>query len=221
MEENKSTGAIPASSGTQTAKPATSSTAAPTPKATTTPAGTKPVAPSVKRQTPPVVKPSANPAPVNNTPQGTPDAKKLLRQKILNAIVQKRVGETRQSIFTQLGVKNNQELTALLEKVKGYEDLNSKFYNLNNELTTLKAEKVAVSNGVRQDKVDDLLTFLKGKGLDYTPENIQQVAQSHPEWLTQPEAVKPATIGKVGQQTQPVTSDIEKARNLFPSLRKK
>jgi hypothetical protein len=230
MEEKKVEGAIPASSGTQTAKPATSSkpaTAAPTPKATvqtTPPAGTKPVvAPSVKRQTPPpvAIKPAANPAPVNNTPKGTQDPKKLLRQKLLNTIVQKRIGETRQSIFTQLGVKNNQELTALLEKVKGYEDLNSKFYNLNTELTTLKAEKVAISNGVRQDKLDDLLTFLKGKGLDYTPENIQQVAQSHPEWLTQPEAVKPATIGKVGQQTQPVTSDIEKARNLFPSLRKK
>jgi len=217
MEEKKVEGAIPASSGTQTAKPATSSKpiAAPAPKAPL-PTGTNtPKAP---------IRPAAQPAPLTKKPAGVApqrpvDPKTQLRQRILNSIVQRRVGETKQSIFNQLGVKSEQELNALLEKVKGYEELNGKFYAINTELSTLKAEKVAAASGVRNEKIDDLLTFLKGKGLEYTPQNIQQAAQSHPEWLAQQEAVKPATIGKVGQQQQPVTSDIEKARNLFPSLR--
>jgi hypothetical protein len=214
MEEKKVEGAIPASSGTQTttAKPATSSKpiAAPAPKATL-PAGTNaPKAP---------VKPAPLTRPAGNVPQRPVDPKTQLRQRILNSIVQRRVGETKQSIFNQLGVKSEQELNALLEKVKGYEELNGKFYAINTELSTLKAEKVASASGVRAEKVDDLLTYLKGKGLEYTPQNIQQAAQGHPEWLAQQEAVKPATIGKVGQQQQPTTSDIEKARNLFPSLR--
>jgi hypothetical protein len=201
------TGTNPGTSGEKNAAPTPKAEVKPTPKGVNTPKA---------------IRPAANPTPITTQQQQRPvDPKTLLRQKILNNIVQKRVGETKQSIYKQLGVQNDKELNGLLEKVKGYEDLNSKFYNLNTELSTLKAEKVAVASGVRQDKVDDLLTFLKGKGLDYTPENIQQIAQSHPEWLTQPEAVKPATIGKVGQQTQPSVSDAEKARNLFPSLRKK
>jgi hypothetical protein len=205
-------GAIPASSGTQTAtaKPAA-------PKATTSPAGSN---------TPKAIKPAANPTPQvkpagPTKPQQPVDPKTLLRQKILNSIVQRRVGETKQSIYKQLGVQSEQELNALLEKVKGYEELNGKFYAINTELSTLKAEKVASASGVKPEKIDDLLTYLKGKGLEYTAENIQQAAQGHPEWLAQATeaVVKPATIGKVGQQQQPVTSDIEKARNLFPSLR--
>jgi hypothetical protein len=208
MEEKKVEGAIPASSGTPTAtaKPATRSTpiAAPAPKATL-PTGTKPA--------------PVRPTGVAPQPQRPVDPKTQLRQRILNSIVQRRVGETKQSIYNQLGVKSEQELNSLLDKVKGYEELNGKFYAINTELSTLKAEKVAAASGVRNEKVDDLLTYLKGKGLEFTPENIQQAAQGHPEWLAQQEAVKPATIGKVGQQQQPTTSDIEKARNLFPSLR--
>jgi hypothetical protein len=208
MEDKKVEGAIPASSGTPTAtaKPATRSTpiAAPAPKATL-PTGTKPA--------------PVRPTGVAPQPQRPVDPKTQLRQRILNSIVQRRVGETKQSIYNQLGVKSEQELNLLLDKVKGYEELNGKFYAINTELSTLKAEKVAAASGVRNEKVDDLLTYLKGKGLEFTPENIQQAAQGHPEWLAQQEAVKPATIGKVGQQQQPTTSDIEKARNLFPSLR--
>jgi hypothetical protein len=208
MEDKKVEGAIPASSGTPTAtaKPATRSTpiAAPAPKATL-PTGTKPA--------------PVRPTGVAPQPQRPVDPKTQLRQRILNSIVQRRVGETKQSIYNQLGVKSEQELNSLLDKVKGYEELNGKFYAINTELSTLKAEKVAAASGVRNEKVDDLLTYLKGKGLEFTPENIQQAAQGHPEWLAQQEAVKPATIGKVGQQQQPTTSDIEKARNLFPSLR--
>jgi hypothetical protein len=215
MEDNKNLGGIPASSGTPTAtaKPATSTNTAP--KATLPAGNNTPKAP---------VKPVANSAPVRPTgvapqPQRPVDPKTQLRQRILNSIVQRRVGETKQSIYNQLGVKSEQELNSLLNKVKGYEELNGKFYAINTELSTLKAEKVAAASGVRNEKVDDLLTYLKGKGLEFTPENIQQAAQGHPEWLAQQEAVKPATIGKVGQQQQPTTSDIEKARNLFPSLR--
>jgi hypothetical protein len=213
--EEKQIAAIPAASGstTSTAKPVA---AAPTAK----PAGTAAPAPQ------PAIARKPNPALPAGTPQSTQnivrDPKTLLRQKILNNIVQRRIGETKQSIYKQLGVQSEQQLQDLLGKVKGYEDLNSKFYNINTELTTLKAEKVASASGVKPEKIDDLLTFLKGKGLEYTAENIQQAVQGHPEWITnQAEAavVKPATIGKVGQQQQPVTSDIEKARQLFPSLR--
>jgi hypothetical protein len=216
MEEKKELGGIPASSGsklTPTAKP-TAAPAAPAPKAK--PAPTTAAAPVGPKQLPPQLKPVGTP----NAPTAK-DPKSLLRQKILNTIVQRRVGETKQSIYKQLGVQNEQELNSLLEKVKGYDELNGKFYAINTELSTLKAEKVASASGVRAEKVDDLLTYLKGKGLDYTAENIQQAAQGHPEWLVNQaqEVVKPATIGKVGQQQQPTVSDVEKARQLFPSLR--
>jgi hypothetical protein len=224
MEERKELGGIPASSGntTSTAKPVA---AAPTANKPAGPAAPAPqVAPTIARKpgqpTPalPVNKPAGTPQSTQNIVR---DPKTLLRQKVLNNIVQRRIGETKQSIYKQLGVENEQQLQDLLGKVKGYEDLNSKFYNINTELTTLKAEKVALASGVRTEKIDDVLTYLKGKGLEYTAENIKQAVQTHPEWITnQAEAVvKPATIGKVGQQQQPVTSDIEKARNLFPSLR--
>lgn len=145
-----------------------------------------------------------------------------VRQEFLNRIVQRRINESKGQIFKQFGVNTIEELTSLVNKAKGYDELNGKFYAANNELTTLKAEKVAQASGVRAEKVEDLLIYLKGKGLDYTQENIQTVAQSHPEWLSDPkqEVVQPATIGKIGQTTKPVVSDVEKARQLFPSLRK-
>jgi hypothetical protein len=231
-------GGIPTSSGstnTPTAKPVV------TPKATTTPAGavrqtpttltkppvgqTNPAVPQARpvrpvRPATPQVRPATPVAPVKPS---AVDPKTALRRQILNNIVQRRIGETKQSIFKQLGIQNAEQLQELLGKVKSYEDLNSKFYNINTELTTLKAEKVATSSGVKPEKVDDLLTYLKGKGLEYTAENIQQAVATHPEWIVnqQQAQVRPATIGKVGQQTQPVVSDIQQTRNLFPSLRKK
>ena len=117
----------------------------------------------------------------------------------VTTILKRRIDRYQNSVFNKYGVKNAQELDSLFEKAKGYDDV----IKSRDELT----EKVAfMSNNINPDKYDDIRTYFKGKGLQFTEDALKSQLESHPEWLNKSVASKPkttiTTLGteKTGQQ---------------------
>jgi hypothetical protein len=145
---------------------------------------------------------------------------KQLSVEQVNQIVQRRITASKQGLYTKHGVKDEVEFNALIDRAKGYSDLQAKYNESIAKLQQLETRNLVSDMNVRKDRVEDVLTFMKGKELTINAENLKQILTSHPEWLiTEPEpAVQPAKVGNTGSTQAPKVSDKDSIRNLFPSL---
>lgn len=129
----------------------------------------------------------------------------------VTAILKKRIDRYQNSVFNKYGVKDAQELDSLFEKAKGYDDL----IKTRDELT----EKVAfMGNNINPDKYDDIRTYFKGKGLQFTEDALKQHLETHPEWIKQSVASKPVTtIKPIGTEVSPkkAVGEKEMAEKMF------
>ena len=84
------------------------------------------------------------------------------------------------------------------------------------ELKQLRAEKIA-SKIVDSKYQEDLVAIAKGKGLEITESNLQEIVKKYPEWLKNNQANKDTiTIGGSGGTTAPGTpNEKEQAKKLF------
>jgi hypothetical protein len=148
---------------------------------------------------------------------------KQLSVEQVNQIVQRRINASKNSLYTKHGVKDEVEFNALIDRAKGYGDLQSKYNETIAKLQQLETRNLVSDMNVRKDRLDDVLAFMKGKELTVNAENLKQILTSHPEWLiTEPEpAVQPAKVGNTGSTQAPKVSDKDTIRNLFPSLSRK
>jgi hypothetical protein len=160
--------------------------------------------------------PTPTKAPQNATP-------KQLSVEQVNQIVQRRINASKTGLYTKHGVKDEVEFNALIDRAKGYSDLQAKYNENIAKLQQLETKNLVSDMNVRKDRVEDVLAFMKGKELTVNAENLKQILTSHPEWLiTEPEpAVQPAKVGNTGSTQAPKVSDKDSIRNLFPSLSRK
>lgn len=150
-------------------------------------------------------------------------APKQLSVEQVNQIVQRRINASKQGLYTKHGVKDEVEFNALIDRAKGYSDLQAKYNENIAKLQQLETKNLVSDMNVRKDRVEDVLAFMKGKELTVNAENLKQILTSHPEWLIiDPEpAVQPAKVGNTGSNQAPKVSDKDSIRNLFPSLARK
>lgn len=153
----------------------------------------------------------------------TEEAPKMLTQEEVNRIVQGRLLDSKKSLYTKYGVKDDTELDALIGRAKQYPDLEVKYNQAQEQLKEFTNRKLLFTNNVNLAKYDDVITYMKGKGLELNADNIKKVLETHEEWVRpqkQP-AVRPARLGNTGSVNTPKVSDREVIRSLFPSLVKK
>jgi len=150
-------------------------------------------------------------------------ASKQLSVEKVNQIIQRRINASKTSLYTKHGVKDEVEFNALIDRAKGYNDLQAKYNETITKLQQIETKNLVSDMNVRKDRVDDVLAFMKGKELTVNAENLKQILTSHPEWLiTEPEpAVQPAKVGNTGSTQAPKVSDKDSIRHLFPSLQNK
>jgi hypothetical protein len=120
-------------------------------------------------------------------------------------------------------VKDDTELDALIGRAKQYPDLEVKYNQAQEQLKEFSNRKLLFTNNVNLAKYDDIITYMKGKGLELNADNVKKVLETHKEWVRpqkQP-AVRPARLGNTGSVSTPKVSDREQIRGLFPSLTKK
>lgn len=128
-------------------------------------------------------------------------------------ILRNRLDRYQNSVYRKYGVKNLDEFNSLFEKAKGYDDV---IKSRDEALETV----AFLRNNINPDKYDDVKTYFKGKGLQFTEDALKQQLESHPEWLKKTSSVnqKPVTtITPVGTGTKgPITTgETELAKKIY------
>ena len=97
-------------------------------------------------------------------------------------ILKRRIDRYQNSVYKKYGVNNLDEFNALIEKAKGYDDIVKSRDELSETVAFLR-------NNINPDRYDDIKTYFKGKGLQFTEDALKQQLETHPEWLNKVEEV--------------------------------
>lgn len=126
---------------------------------------------------------------------------------------------TETKLFTQEQV-NEMIRERLARQEKSFAEKSDKQKNTLDELASqtasLRQELAFVNNNIDQDKKDDILALFKGKGLEFTEENLKELLPKHPEWLKKSENI--ATISNLGKDHETKNKEIDKkeiAKKMF------
>ena len=157
--------------------------------------------------------------PANNPTAGQPSGPtqqpdRTFTRDEVTKILRNRLDRYQNSVYKKYGVKNLDEFNSLFEKAKGYDDV---IKSRDEALETV----AFLRNNINPDKYDDVKTYFKGKGLQFTEDALKQQLESHPEWvIKKAEEVnkKPVTtITPVGTGSKGpiVTGEKELAKKIF------
>lgn len=114
----------------------------------------------------------------------------------VNDIVRERLNQDRMSRLKKYGYATEDELDSIVEKGKKYDELKT----LSEELLKDRESLYFLKARIKDEKIDDVKTYFKGKGLDLTLEQLIELTKTHPEWL-KPE-VKGNTLKTLGFNNQ-------------------
>lgn len=119
-----------------------------------------------------------------------------IQKSKVNDIVRDRLAQDRMSRLKKYGYTTEEELDSIVEKGKKYDELKM----LNDDLLKDRENFYFLKARVKDEKIDDVKTYFKGKGLDFTLDNLIDLVKTHPEWLK--EEVKGNTIRTFGFNTE-------------------
>ena len=131
----------------------------------------------------------------------------------VNELRRKRVERSHNSFFTRYGVKDLAELDALFGKSIDYDDakkmldeMNQKYSDLETGHRDLTKRYACKVGNVNPDKIADIETYFKGKGIDIDENTLAEELKTHPDWIN-----KTATVQNIGSEITPNTDMDEKA----------
>ena len=134
----------------------------------------QPAANSGAVETPTTATPTTN----GDTGQTAQQPDRTFTRDEVTKILKRRLDRYQNSMYTKYGVKDSTEFDSLFEKAKSYDDL------VKSRDEAL--EKVAfLGNNINPDRYDDIRTYFKGKGLQFTEDELKRQLESHPEWIKQ------------------------------------
>lgn len=147
---------------------------------------------------------------------GTPQT---FTQDQVNDFVRNRLEKYQSRLYNRYGVNGKNELDELVGKSQSYDVMKEKFEATQNELAQFREENSFIKNNINPEKYEDIRAYFKGKGIEFTNENLINELATHNEWLT-PKQVsdKPTTtiqaIGNLKQES-PKFDEREAAKKLF------
>ena len=152
----------------------------------------------------------------------------LISKDKLNEIVSTRVKETKETalkeLYTRYGVNTAEELDDVISKAESYDVVNEDYTKLTESSKTIKQqnqellqENLFIKNKISPERYDDVKAIFKGKGLEFSKEELATQLETHPEWCANVNDSSKSTI-KVGadKDSKPhkLTED-EKTRRIF------
>ena len=140
-----------------------------------------------------------------------PVSDKIFSQEEANALIGKARAEGRQSATNELlerfGVSSIEEIGDIIGKAQQFDYISEEYNKANIELGEYRVKDTLTNANVLPEMFDDIKYYMKGKGVDITPESLGIELQSHPNWL-KPE--QPIPGGPVRDVVKQVREDFKK-----------
>ena len=153
--------------------------------------------------------------PVQTSPSGVPENNngtsvmqpdRTFTRDEVTKILKRRLDRYQNSVYSKYGVKDSAELDSLFDKAKSYDDI------IKSRDEAL--EKVAfLGNNINPDKYDDIRTYFKGKGLQFTEDELKRQLESHPEWIKQAPVTNNKPITTVTPIGTPNSGPVDKSEH--------
>lgn len=145
-------------------------------------------------------------APAEEEEPKTEVEEKMLTQSQVNELVGRARQEGRESamkeIMNRYGVSAEPEMDDVFGKGQAYDSLNDEYTGINDSYKAVMAENALLKSNIDIGRWDDVKLILSGNGLEITPENIESMLPSHPEWRAT--GVASTVEGEDGESTAPV-----------------
>lgn len=132
------------------------------------------------------------------------DEVKTFTEEEVNKIVQDRINK----FYKHYGTESKEEFETLINKGKGYDELNDKLNATSLENANFKEELAFINNNVDPARYDDIKTYFKGKGLEFSPEELVKQMESHPEWIQKQGKVETLSPEKSGDKKAPTEKEL-------------
>ena len=136
-----------------------------------------------------------------------------LTQEQVNKIVQERLKRQESSFYEKYKVKDSEELINKLKLADDYESLQEKFSQESLKVSQLNKELAFVKNSIDPSREDDILTYFKGKNIEFSAEELVKAIETHPEWVK-----KTTTISSIGAEHEKKDfkeTDDERMKRIF------
>ena len=114
-------------------------------------------------------------------------SEKTYTQKEIDAIAGKTRNEGKAQILKKLGVEKEEDLENFINNLKSKEGYVPKSeLDKYADYDNLKVENLCYKIGVKNENINDVLTFLKGSGKEVNEENINEVLNRFPSFKNEP-----------------------------------
>lgn len=151
---------------------------------------------------------------VEETPQvNQEDTPKMLTQEEFNARMVERLKEQKLSLLKKFGIEDESKIDEFVDKATKYDELATQLETLKSTHASVVEKLAFVENNINPERYEDIRIYFKGKGVEFTPDNLKKELVTHKEWLN---TQKPITVqvgaGKPKPQEE---NEKEKALKLF------
>lgn len=172
------------------------------PDASEQPAPSAPSAPNAGNDATQASSEAQGAAPSEVTPAAgavqTAQPEKTFTQSQVNELVGKARIEGRESamkaLYDKYGVEDDESLDEMFGNGEKYDDLNEQFESQSKQYSDLQAENALLKSGIAPEKFDDVKAILAYNQMEFTPESIQAMSQTHPEWFSSAQAQAPKMV---------------------------
>lgn len=162
-------------------------------------------------------------SPSDESDTSATSGEKMLTQSQVNEIAARAREEGRRSAMRELleryGVGAEDELNDVFGKGQAYDGLNDDYENSQIGYKQVMAENALLKTRIDPSRWEDVRLILGGSNMDVTPENIELMLPSHPEWRgasASENAEAPVQIGE--EELQQIASNSQKRQ--IATLRK-
>lgn len=143
---------------------------------------------------------------------------KTFTQEKVNEIVKERLARQEKQFYSKFGVESEKEFENLIGMSQSYEVMKERYENIKLANDKDKQELAFIKNNVNPNKYDDVLTYFKGKEIEFSADELVKALETHPEWKNyETDRETKTTITSLG--TEPTRkvgeSDEEKIKRIF------
>lgn len=139
-------------------------------------------------------------------------------QEQVNEIVKDRLERQKNKFYSKYGVEDKKGFDDLIGKGQAYETLIKELAETRKNNGNLTQELAFLRNNINPNKYEDIKTFFKGEGKDFSEEELIELLKDRPEWLNEVKKEEPTTtIAKLGVENKPKLAETEdeKIKRLF------